>query len=165
MSVELEVARFLTAFVVALKPDVVIETGTGEGYSARALATGLRANNGGHLWTVEIEPDKCGTARRLLARHGLTSWATVVCADTPTTLDIPPVDLLFVDSNQSQRVSEVEAMLPRMSERGVILAHDSSTVHQRVRAGLDELARKGAISVVHLPTPRGLSVARRWRWE
>jgi len=154
MSVEVEVADLLTALVVALKPDVVVETGTGDGYSARAIGYGLQQNGQGHLWTVEISESKCERARAMLLLAGLADWTTVVNDNTPTNLDIPPIDMAFLDSNQSCRVGEALAL--NLSQRGVVLIHDTSPIHH-VR---ETLAQLEGWQLVTLPTPRGLTIAR-----
>ncbi len=52
---EHEVTALAVAFVRALQPEVVVETGTSTGATALALGQALHANRHGHLWTVEID--------------------------------------------------------------------------------------------------------------
>lgn len=46
-------AKMLTGIVEAIKPAVVLETGTNRGRSARALTEGLKNNGGGMLYTID----------------------------------------------------------------------------------------------------------------
>ena len=69
------------------------------------------------------------------------------------------IDLLFSDSDIQIREAEVKRFLPQMNPNGVILMHDASSHLQVVRAAALKMEDEGLISVVLLPTPRGLVVA------
>jgi predicted O-methyltransferase YrrM len=69
------------------------------------------------------------------------------------------IDLLFSDSDIQIREAEVKRFLPQMTPNGVILMHDASSHLQVVRAAALKMEDEGLISVVLLPTPRGLVVA------
>jgi predicted O-methyltransferase YrrM len=69
------------------------------------------------------------------------------------------IDLLFSDSDMAIRAVEVKRFLPQMNPNGVILMHDASSHLQVVREAALKLEAEGLISVVLLPTPRGLVVA------
>jgi predicted O-methyltransferase YrrM len=69
------------------------------------------------------------------------------------------IDLLFSDSDMAVRAAEVKRFLPQMNPNGVILMHDASSHLQVVRAAALKLEAEGLISVVLLPTPRGLVIA------
>jgi hypothetical protein len=57
------------------------------------------------------------------------------------------------------RAAEVMRFLPQMNPNGVILMHDASSHLEVVRAAALRLEAEGSISVVLLPTPRGLVLA------
>jgi predicted O-methyltransferase YrrM len=69
------------------------------------------------------------------------------------------VDLLFSDSDMPIREQEVTRFLPQMNPHGLILMHDASSHLKVVREAALSLERKGLLSVLLLPTPRGLVVA------
>jgi predicted O-methyltransferase YrrM len=69
------------------------------------------------------------------------------------------IDLLFSDSDMAVRATEVKRFLPQMNPNGVILMHDASSHLQVVREAALKLEAEGLISVVLLPTPRGLVIA------
>ena len=69
------------------------------------------------------------------------------------------IDLLFSDSDVAIREAEVKRFLPQMTSNGVILMHDASSHMEVVRAAALKMEAEGLISVVLLPTPRGLVVA------
>ena len=51
--------------------------------------------------------------------------------------------------------------LPRISPNGLILMHDASSHPGTVRDAALRLEAEGLISVVLLPTPRGLAIAQK----
>jgi predicted O-methyltransferase YrrM len=69
------------------------------------------------------------------------------------------IDLLFSDSDMPIREQEVTRFLPQMNPHGIILMHDASSHMKVVREAALSLERKGLLSVLFLPTPRGLVVA------
>ena len=69
------------------------------------------------------------------------------------------IDLLFSDSDIAVREAEVKRFLPQMNPNGIILMHDASSHLQVVREAALKMESEGLISVVLLPTPRGLVIA------
>ena len=69
------------------------------------------------------------------------------------------VDLLFSDSDMPIREQEVTRFLPQMNTHGLILMHDASSHLKTVREAAFSLEQKGLLSVLLLPTPRGLVLA------
>lgn len=162
-AVEGEIADFLTAMTRMLKPEYAVETGTYHGVSTAAIAKGLQANGRGMLMSVERETEPLAEARARLDHEGLLPWVGLIAGDSLDFLGAisVPVDLFFSDSDLPLRGEEIAVILPKLSPRGVMVIHDSSPTHHIVRRDLDRLAAQGLIDVIHLPTPRGLSIARR----
>ncbi len=71
------------------------------------------------------------------------------------------IDLFFGDSDIPVREQEVRRLLPQISPYGLILMHDASSHLKLVREAALKLEAEGLISVVLLPTPRGLVVAQK----
>jgi predicted O-methyltransferase YrrM len=69
------------------------------------------------------------------------------------------IDLLFSDSDPELREAEVKRFLPQMNPNGLIIIHDASSHLKTVRDAAKKLEREGLISVLLLPTPRGLVLA------
>ena len=55
-STEIEVSRLAAAFVEALRPDLVIETGSAFGQTAELIGQVLHTAGVGHLITFEVDP-------------------------------------------------------------------------------------------------------------
>lgn len=71
------------------------------------------------------------------------------------------IDLLFSDSDMPIREQEVRRYLPQLNPYGLILMHDASSHLKQVRDAALKLENEGLISVVLLPTPRGLVIAQK----
>ena len=69
------------------------------------------------------------------------------------------IDLFFSDSDMPIREQEVKRFLPQVNPNGIILMHDASSHHKVVRDAAGSMENEGLLSVVFLPTPRGLVVA------
>lgn len=93
-----ETGRSLYTLVRAIRPKVVLEFGTGHGFSALHLAAALRDNGEGHFYGSEMDPVKVLAARANLDEAGLADWADVLAGDASETLGaIANVDLLYLD--------------------------------------------------------------------
>lgn len=162
-SAEVEVADFLSVLVRLLKPMVVVETGTHQGRSTQAIAEGLRDNGRGLCHSIERQAEHVAQARDRLREVGLLQWVSLLQGDSLDLLPAfsQPIDLFFSDSDLAIRGEEIVTVWPKLSARAVIVAHDTSPHHAVVRRDLDRFVADGLLSLVHLPTPRGLTLARR----
>ena len=66
-----------------------------------------------------------------------------------------------VESDMPIREQEVRRYLPQINPYGLIVMHDASSHLKTVREAALKLEQEGLISVVMLPTPRGLVVAQK----
>ena len=161
MSAEAEVLDFLRQLVITLKPKLVVETGTFMGVSTLAIAQGLQQNGFGRVITVEFDPAVFAKARERFDKSGLSTW---IDARNQSSLDLEvddTIDLLFSDSDINIREREVRRLLPRLSRDGLLLIHDASSHQKVVREAALRLEAEGLISVVLVPTPRGLVLAQK----
>jgi predicted O-methyltransferase YrrM len=161
MSAELEVLDFLKALVITLKPELVVETGTFSGLSTLRIAEGLKANGIGKVITCEYDPKVFAAAKKRFAQSGLAQW---IDARNESSLEMKVnarIDLLFSDSDTPIREKEVRRFLPQMNPFGLILMHDANSAMKTVREAALRLEQEGLLSVLLLPTPRGLVLAQK----
>jgi len=158
---ELEVVEFLKSMVTTVKPRLIVETGTFIGYSAIKIAEGLKANGFGRLITVEYDPAIFAKAKERIDSSGLGRWIEYRNESSLTTRIDGMIDILFSDSHLAIREEEVRRFLPQVNPQGLILIHDASSHFRVVREAALRLEQEGLISVVLLPTPRGLVVAQK----
>src|SRR5713226_5643621 len=161
MTAEVEVLEFLQSLVTTTKPKLVVETGTFMGISTLWVAEGLKQNGEGKIVTCEFDPVVCQKARERIEESGLKKWIEL---RNESSLEIKvnaPIDLFFSDSAIEIREQEVRHFLPQMSPDGLILMHDASSHLKTVRQAALKMEEEGLISVLLLPTPRGLVLAQR----
>lgn len=161
MTAEVEVLEFLRTLVTTIKPNLVVETGTFLGVSTLWIAEALRMNGFGRIITCEYDPKVYEAAKEKFAA---SSFSDLIELRNESSLEMKvegPIDLFFSDSDMPIREQEVRRFLPQISPFGVILMHDASSHLQQVRNAALKMERDGLISVVLLPTPRGLVVAQK----
>ena len=161
MTAEVEVLEFLRTLVTTLKPNLVVETGTFMGVSTLWIAEALRMNGFGRIVSCEYDAKVFAAARQKIQASELRD---LIDLRNESSLEMKvegTIDLFFSDSDLPIREQEVRRYLPQISPFGVILMHDASSHMKEVREAALKLERDGFISVVLLPTPRGLVVAQK----
>ena len=161
MTAEVEVLEFLRCLVRTIKPQLVVETGTFMGISTLWIAEGLKSNGFGKIVTCEYDPKVFAKAKARFVGSRLGEWIEARNESSLETEVNGTIDLLFSDSDPPLREQEVRRFLPQMNPNGVILMHDASSHLKTVREAALKMEQEGLISVVLMPTPRGLVVAQR----
>lgn len=119
MGIEAEVAEFLYALVRVLKPQVVVESGTGRGYASMALSVALRANGKGVLHTFEPIRSYQDEARGRLNGLPVEFHDGLSCEGWNG-----PADLVFVDSWGGVRARDLNYWVPTDTPLVVHDAHE-----------------------------------------
>ena len=161
MTAEVEVLEFLRTLVTTIKPELVVETGTFSGISTLWIAEGLKANGRGKVVSCEFDPKVYQNARERIDKSELAQWIELRNESSLKMKVDGRIDLFFSDSDMPVREQEVRRFLPQISPNGLIVMHDASSHLQVVRQAALKLESEGLISVVLLPTPRGLVVAQK----
>jgi len=159
MTAEVEVLEFIATLVTTIKPRLVVETGSFLGVSTEWIARGLERNGFGKVVSCEFDTVVFAKAKERIEASPLKQWIDLRNESSLEMQVDGTIDLLFSDSDMEIRAAEVKRFLPQMNPNGVILMHDASSHLQVVRAAALKLEDEGLISVVMLPTPRGLVIA------
>jgi predicted O-methyltransferase YrrM len=117
--------RFLELLVYASGARRVLELGTYSGYSALSMAAGLPG--GGHIDTCEVDPGHAEVARRYIASSPHADRITVHLGPALETIAAleGEFDFVFIDADKLNYVNYYEAVVPRLSERGLIAADNT----------------------------------------
>jgi len=161
MTAEVEVLEFLRTVVTTIKPELIVETGTFSGISTLWMAEGLQANGRGRIITCEYDQKVYENAKARFEKSEFASWIELRNESSLEMKVDGTIDLFFSDSDMPIREQEVRRFLPQINPYGLILMHDASSHLKQVREAALKLEREGLISVVLLPTPRGLVVAQK----
>jgi caffeoyl-CoA O-methyltransferase len=163
--------RFLELLVFATGARRVLEIGTFTGYSALSMAAALPDD--GHIDTCDVEPKHVEVARRYLARSPHGGKVTIhlgPALDSIAQLD-GRFDLVFIDADKENYDNYFEAVLPRLSERGLIAIdntlwsgrvldpQDDST--RAIAALNDKLAADERVVCVQLSVRDGVTLVRK----
>ena len=117
--------RFLELLVYALGARRVLEVGTFTGYAALSMAAGLRA--GGHIDTCEVDGERAAFARRYIERSEHAERITIHVGPALETIAglEGEFDFVFIDADKGGYVDYYEAVLPRLSDNGLIAADNT----------------------------------------
>ena len=117
--------RFLELLVWFGQPKRVLELGTFSGHSALAMAAALPP--GGHIDACEIDPDRAAFAQQYFDRSPHGSKITLHVGPALETLARleGEFDFVFIDADKEGYVDYYEAVLPRLAERGLIVADNT----------------------------------------
>jgi predicted O-methyltransferase YrrM len=159
MTAELEVLEFIATLVTTIKPRLVVETGSFLGVSTEWIAKGLQRNGFGKVISCEFDPIVYARAKERLEASPLKPWMELRNQSSLEMKVDGTIDLFFSDSDPDVREQEVRRFLPQINPNGIILIHDASSHHKVVRDAARTMESEGLLSVVFLPTPRGLVIA------
>jgi len=117
--------RFLELLVWAAAPQRVLEIGTYSGHSALAMAAALPP--GGRIDTLEVDAKHAEVAQRWFDRSEHGDRITLhlgPALETIAGLD-GDFDFVFLDADKVGYVDYYEAVLPRLADRGLIVADNT----------------------------------------
>jgi caffeoyl-CoA O-methyltransferase len=167
--------RFLEFLVFLAQPRLLLEIGTYSGYSALSMARALPA--GGRIVTCELDPERVAFARRHIEDAGFDDRIAVregPALETIASLD-GPFDLVFIDADKEGYRDYYEAVLPKLSERGLIVvdnvlwggrvaeppSDDDSESTRALREFNDHVAADERVVNVMLSVRDGVTLVRR----
>jgi caffeoyl-CoA O-methyltransferase len=117
--------RLLEMLVWIEQPQRVLEIGTFTGHSALAMAAALPP--GGHIDACELDPERAAFAQGWFDRSPHGSRITLhvgPAAETIASLK-GEFGFVFIDADKPGYVDYYEAVLPRLTERGLIVADNT----------------------------------------
>ena len=117
--------RFLELLVWFGRPQRVLEIGTFSGHSALAMAAALPED--GRIDTCELDPERAAFAQRYFDRSPFGSRITLHLG--PALESIARLEgefeFVFLDAEKEGYIGYYEAVLPRLTPRGLIVADNT----------------------------------------
>jgi caffeoyl-CoA O-methyltransferase len=115
-------SRLLEALIVVGGASSVLEIGTFTGFGALAMAAALPS--GGRVTTLEVDEDIAAVARRHFEASPVGDRISLVVGDALETVGSLPgsFDLVYIDAWKGDYPDYYDAVRPKLSERGVIVA-------------------------------------------
>jgi caffeoyl-CoA O-methyltransferase len=117
--------RFLEFLVRLMRARLVLELGTFTGYSSLSMARGLP--DGGRVVSCDVDPETTAIAERYAEEAGLADrieYRTGPALETVAQLE-GPFDLVFIDADKPSYRNYYEAVLPKLSDNGLIVADNA----------------------------------------
>jgi caffeoyl-CoA O-methyltransferase len=174
MQIAVEQGALLTWLARLVGVRFAVEIGTFTGYSSICIGRGLAP--GGRLLCCDVSEEWTAIARRYWRRAGLDDRITLRLGPAVDTLQAlsasDEVDLAFIDADKTSYRTYYEALLPRLSPRGVIVfdnvlwggsVADPSVVDEStaaIRALNDFVASDPRVEAVMLPVADGITLVR-----
>jgi predicted O-methyltransferase YrrM len=160
LAVSEEDGRFLRVMIASSGAKRALEIGGAFGYSAIWIGLGLR-ETGGHLTTIEFDPARAKAATANIRSAGLDDVVTVVPGDAFA--EIPKLagafDFVFLDAWKRDYKRFLDLMLPRLSPRGLFLAHNVVNKQAEMRDFLAAIRGDPRLaSTIVTPSGEGMSV-------
>ena len=169
--------RLLSMLSHLVQPRRVLEIGTFTGYATLCLAEGLA--EGGHIHTIEINPERESRIRRYVAAAGLAEAITLYISDARDVLPrlVGEVwDLVFIDADKINNGQYFELVIEQVRPGGLLIvdnvlwggkaladyplkANDHDT--RAVRAFNDQVQHDPRVVPLLLPVRDGLLLLRR----
>ncbi len=122
---------FLEFISTLLQPKYVLEIGTFTGYSALCLAKGLQKD--GEIHTIELRENDAATAKENFSKSYNNKQVTLHLGNAIDIIETLPFewDLVFIDADKTAYIEYYELLVPRLSNKGIILA-DNVLFHGQV---------------------------------
>jgi caffeoyl-CoA O-methyltransferase len=159
---------FLSFLVSMTQPRQVVEVGTFTGWSSIAMARALPP--GGSVVTLDINEETTAVARRYAQEAGVDDridYRVGPAVETLASLE-GPFDLAFIDADKGGYVDYYEAILPKLSPNGLIVADntlfglDSEGENALAIARFNEhVLHDDRVEAVLLPFREGVTLIRR----
>jgi caffeoyl-CoA O-methyltransferase len=163
--------RALELLVHASGAKRVLEIGTFSGYSALSMAAGLPPD--GRIDTCEIDETHAEVARRYIAQSAYADRITVHVGPALETIAAlaGEFDLVFIDADKPNYANYLDAVLPRLSDRGLIAVDNTlwsgrildpqDDFSRSIAAFNDRVANDPALTSVMLTIRDGVTLIRR----
>jgi predicted O-methyltransferase YrrM len=153
--------RFLRVLIASSGAKRALEIGGAYGYSAIWIAQGLR-QTGGRLTTIEFDGARARAAADNIGRAGFADIVTVIAGDAFR--EVPKLDgsfdFVFLDAWKRDYKRFLDLTLPRLTVRGLFLAHNVVNKQAEMRDFLDAIARDPRmLTSIVTPSGEGMSVS------
>jgi caffeoyl-CoA O-methyltransferase len=115
-------ARLLEALIVVGGARRGLEIGTFTGFGSLIMAAAM--GEGGHVTTLEVDEEMAAVARRHIEASPYAGQIEIVLGDALDSLARldGPFDLVWIDARKSDYPAYYDAVVPKLSPRGVIVA-------------------------------------------
>jgi predicted O-methyltransferase YrrM len=161
LAISPEDGQFLRMLVASTGRKRALEIGAAQGYSAIWIGLAMR-DTGGHLTTIEYDPQRAKEAAANVKRAGLDDVVTVIGGDAFA--EIPKLtgtfDCVFVDAWKRDYIKFFDLTYPRLDEGGLFLGHNVINKKSEMSDFLDRIAtHPDLFTSIVAPGGEGVSIS------
>ncbi len=137
-------AKRLAELVRQRKPKRVVECGTAIGYSGLWIASQLKANGGGKLITIEIDPERSKRAKQNFDEAGLADYAEFRVGNAREVVKQidGPIDFVFIDCGYSNYLPCLTGLEDELTDTAMIVADNVGIGSTGMKDFLDYVRKK-----------------------
>lgn len=119
-----DTGMFLNLLARAQGARRIVEIGGSVGYSTIWMAEAVRANGGGRVISLELDPEKIREQRLYLEAAGLFGEVEQICGDAARVLPEldGPFDMVLLDHWKDLYIREFDLVWPKVRTGGVVVA-------------------------------------------
>ena len=137
------VGRLLHILTQLKKPRLVVELGSGFGYSSYWFARAL--DHQGKVVLTDYSEQHMAYARKIFSKAGLSERTEFRVGDALRIGgEYENIDLLFIDIDKYQYLEAIKVMLPKLAENALVIA-DNALWHGTVAEENSEFKDSGAV--------------------
>ncbi|MHB0981658.1 MAG: O-methyltransferase [Thermoleophilia bacterium] len=156
-----ETGKFVALLAAAAPPGPCIEIGTSAGYSTLWIALACR-QVGRRLTTFEVMDEKAVLARETFALAGVDDVVDFVHGDAREHLaDLYDIAFCFLDAEKEVYGECYEAVVPRMTQGGLLVADNAINHEATLRPVLNRALSDERVDALIVPIGKGELVCRR----
>jgi len=162
LSLEAPTAQILSVMVRSSHRVRLLEIGTSHGYSTIWLAWAVR-RLGGHVTSIDRAAHKLALADDNLRRAGLRDMVDLLHGDaTQLVASLPgPFDCVFFDADRLSAPSQLELLLPKLTDEVFLFADNALSHPQEIAGYLAAVEALPGFEHLIVPIGKGLSIAYR----
>jgi len=156
-----ETGRFIALLAATAPAGRYIEIGTSAGYSALWIALACRAL-GRRLTTFEVMDEKAALARETFSLAAVDDVIDFVHGDAQEHLgDLDDIAFCFLDAEKEIYGECYEAVIPRMTSGGILIADNAINHEASLRPMLDRALADQRVDAMIVPIAKGELVCRK----
>jgi predicted O-methyltransferase YrrM len=155
-----DAAKLLSILAVSNKANMIVEVGSGVGYTTLWLAYAASLT-GGRVITCELDPAKAATVRTNLEKGGLAERVEILTGDAREVLRHrdEPVDFLFIDGQNSQYETYFDVVYKQMSVGATVVAGGVVTDEDELADYVTYVQNHPSLESITVPVGDGLEVS------
>ena len=160
LNITRDTGRLLWILVRAIGATRILEVGTSNGFSTIWLADAARST-GGHVATLELNPEKIALARANLIAAGLDSIVDIIAGRADETLPAlaGPFDLVFLDADRPSYLTYLDMVVPKLRSGGILIADNVTSHAHELQDYLRRVKSHPQLFTVTVPMGNGEEIA------